>query len=173
MSPSPEKMATLSILPQRPIGPKDLPRRIEITDGTLSLIGKGFGELKDLKLRAGVYQARVESTEQPFEQMIILAPGEEVSVVYPLNKREVLASAAPVPGSDAMHETMRGPLEKAVALPATKTRSSRFLLMATHSGRGRASIDLTGFRLLDAEGNEVERLSEKSIAGKQNAFRLF
>jgi hypothetical protein len=165
-----EKTAMLSILPESPIGAKDLPRRIQITDGTLSLIAKGFGEIKNLSLPAGVYQARVESSEKPFEQMIFLAPGKEVSVSYPLHG-EVLASAAPVPGSDAMHETMRDPLELAVARAGAKP--SRLLLMATHSGRGRPSIDLTGFRLLDAQGKEVCRLSEESIAGKQNAFRLF
>src|SRR6266403_3459867 len=104
MQPSAEKAATLSVFPVSPIGPRDLPRRIQITDGTLSLVAKGFGTLERIALPPGVYQARVESAQKPFEQMVFLAPGQEVSVSYPVNSGETLASAAPVPGSDAMHE---------------------------------------------------------------------
>src|SRR5438105_14623083 len=108
---SAKKTGTLTVLPQVATGVRDVPRRIQITDGTLSLVAKGFGQLEEIKLPAGVYQARVESAENPFEQMIYLGPGQKLSITYPTSQREVLPSAAPVPGADAMHEYLRGPLD--------------------------------------------------------------
>lgn len=118
MSPLPEVTAILSVLPDTTIGPKELPRRIQVTDGTLSLVAKGFGQLDKIKLSAGVYRATVESAKSPFEQMVFLAPGKNVSISYPVQTGDLLDSAARVPGSDAMHETMRGPLDQALTRPS-------------------------------------------------------
>lgn len=158
MSASADKPGFLSVVPDRPIELRDVPRRIQITDGSLALVAKGFGSLEGVTLPSGIYQARVESTEQPFEHMLFLPPGGKVTVTYPLHKREVLPSAAPVPGADAMHEYFRGPLNEAVMWPPT--RSSRILVMVTSNT---AQIDCSNLRVLSAAGEPLG--SRKVTAG--------
>jgi hypothetical protein len=152
---SANKLGSLSVVPQTPANVRDVPRRIQITDGSLSLVAKGFGQLEKVRLPAGVYQARVESVEKPFEQMVFVAPGKKTSITYPVHEREVLPSAAPVPGADAMHEYMRDPLNHAVMRPAT-LKPCRIVVMATRQIAG--PIDLSGFRFLDAKGREVTEM---------------
>jgi hypothetical protein len=160
---------TVTVAPESPTDIRDIPRRIQITDGSLSLVAKGFGRLEQVNLPAGVYQARVESASDPFEQMIYVPPGGEVSVTYPVATREVLSSAAPVPGADAMHEYIRAPLDAALAAPSH--RASRILVMATRSGVG-APIDFSRVRLRDGKGKEVAAFEANSTAGSQNEWKM-
>lgn len=169
MKVSAKKHGALTVAPASPTDIRGVPRRIQITDGSLSLVAKGFGHLENVKLPAGVYQARVESASGPFEQMIYIPPGGEVSVTYPVATPEVLSSAAPVPGADAMHEYIRGPLDAALSAPSTG--ACRLLVMATRSGAG-APIDFSRVRLRDGKGKEIAALEANSTAGSQNEWKI-
>src|SRR5882672_8615154 len=166
---SAKKLGSLSVIPQTPANVRDVPRRIQITDGSLSLVAKGFGQLEKVKLPAGVYQARVESMEKPFEQMVFVAPGKEISITYPVHQREVLPSAAPVPGADAMHEYMRGPIDHAIMQQAT-LKPCRIVVMATRQIPGQ--IDLSDFRLLDAKGSYVSQMPGNAGDAEGNEWKI-
>src|SRR5205807_8680129 len=120
----------------------------------------------------GVYQARVESAENPFEQMIYLGPGQKLSITYPTSQREVLPSAAPVPGADAMHEYLRGPLDAAVRRPASKSKSCRIVVMATRPSSGPV-IQFRGLRLLNEKGKEMSNLAKKAGSASGRDWKLF
>jgi hypothetical protein len=163
---------TLSVGPERAINLKhDIPRRIEITDGTLALVAKGFGELRDLKLPAGVYQARVETQRKPFERMVFVRPGKTTSISYPVADREVLPSPAPIPGSNAMHESLRKKTNPAVLEEPAK--ASRVFVMATHAGVGGREIDFSRFRLLDPQGVELGSMAKDWQPGDQGRSKQF
>jgi len=165
---SAEELGTLNIVPETPTKLRDVPRRIQITDGTLSLVAKGFGKLENVKLPTGVYQARVESTVEPFEQMVFLPPAENVSVTYPVHQREVLPSASPVPGAEGMHEYIRGPLDKALTRPASGSRPCRILVMATQSlPAKKRKIDFTSFRLLSQKGTVQKMTYQAAHSGNE------
>ena len=166
---SANKLGTLSVIPQTPTNVRDVPRRIQITDGSLSLVAKSFGRLDNVKLPAGVYQARVESTEKPFEQMVFVPPGKKISITYPVHQREVLPSAAPVPGADAMHEYMRDPLDQAVMRPVA-LKPCRILVMATRQFPG--PMDLTGFRLLNEKGSDVSQVASHAVDTQGHEWKI-
>jgi hypothetical protein len=170
---SANKIGTLSVIPQIPTELRGVPRRIQITDGNLSLVAKGFGQLEKLKLPAGVYRALVESTEKPFEQIVFVPPGQEVSVTYPVQDQELLPSAAPVPGAEAMHEYMRIPLDQVVTQPAFPSNPCRILFMATQRSRGGPSINFDGLRLLNAGGKEVGHMATNATSPTQNEWKMF
>jgi len=171
MPTSAEPLAALSVRPETPLGPRDLPRRIQITDANLSLVAKGFGELNAVELPTGIYQARVESQERPFEQMVFLTPGESRSLTYPLQSGDKLDSPAPVPGSEAMHESLREPLDLAIRRLSVGPYDARILLMATRPERAEPSINFTGFRVLDSQGSE-EAWVEESLHLGESPYRL-
>lgn len=167
MKPSVNRFGTLSVMPQRDFGlesgdRRSVPRRIQVTDNTLSLVAKGFGELEGKKLPAGIYQVRVESVKKPFEKMVFLPPKGNVSVAYPTNPEEPLPSCAPVPGSGGMHEFIREPLDKILLRKTSRSKPCRIVVMVTQP-EGGLPIKLNGFRLQDEKGHVISDLADESL----------
>ena len=137
---------------------------IEITDGTLTLIARESVEIREREFPPGTYQVRVQSPQgKAYEEMVFLQPNRTTTVKYPVRKGEVLASAAPVPGTEAMHEFLREPVAKAVRVSATLP--CRVVLMASHAAIGKPSIDLSLFKLLDQSGTAASTATEEAGQG--------
>jgi hypothetical protein len=144
---------------------------IEITDGTLALIARESVELRDRAFAPGVYQVRVQSSGgKAYEEMVFLRPNKTTTVTYPVKKGEVLASPAPVPGTEAMHEYLRRPVDKAIGAPSTLP--CRIVLMASHAGIAKPAIDLSAFRLLDGQGGEVSPIATEGETGHAGRSKL-
>jgi hypothetical protein len=132
---------------------------IEVTDGSLAQVAQSSGEMRDRELPAGVYQVRVRSQDgQAFEQMVFVRPKTPTTVEYSV-KGGQLSSGAPVPGTKAMHEEIRKPVDAVVARPATQP--CRVVLMATHVGIANPTIDLSAFKLRDESGKDLSDIATK------------
>jgi hypothetical protein len=86
-------------------------------------------------------------------------------------KDDAIPSAAPIPGTEAMHEFLREPADKAISrAPASP---SRVVVMATHEGIARPAINFADFRLLKNDGQELARIADSAIAGQAGRSRTF
>lgn len=159
MKPSTKVTGTLVVKPDRTITMRMVPRRIQLTDGALQLVGKGFGQLEQ-KVPAGVYQVSVESRETPYKQLVLVRPHVRTEVTYKVSEDDQLASATPVPGSESMHEFFREPLDKLTSCPPT-ARGSRIIVMTTQQQNGPIAWD--DITLRSADGRSLKGFGESLL----------
>jgi len=96
MSQFPETTGRFSVVPQSPWRSAILPRRIQITDGQLSLVARGFGQIEEASQARRIQGGRrIRGTALRADGLS--QPGQNRSITYPLNGGEALASAAPDP----------------------------------------------------------------------------